>query len=83
MTTRRTPPTTGPLTIEWRPPAQVTPYETNPRLIPRAPSTRWPPRWPPTAGSSRIVVDPKGIVIVGHVRLLAAKQLSHAGCRSA
>jgi hypothetical protein len=36
MTTRRTPPSSGPLTIEWRPPDQITPYETNPRLIPQS-----------------------------------------------
>ena len=61
--------------IEQRPLADVTPYPDNPREIP-------PPAIKAVAESIRrygfrqpIVVDTEGMVIVGHVRLLAAKQL--------
>ncbi len=61
--------------LEWRPVAEVIPYTKNPRLAPEAAIAK-------VAASIRefgfrqpIVVDGKGVVIAGHTRLAAAKQL--------
>lgn len=61
--------------VEWRDVADVKPYEDNPRSIPEhavaqvaASIKRYGFRQP-------IVVDRAGVVVVGHTRLLAARQL--------
>ena len=77
MATRRTPASREPFTVEWRPPDQVTPYEANPRLIPQSAIDKVADSLATYGWQQPIVVDPEGVVIVGHVRLLAAKQLGH------
>jgi DNA modification methylase len=69
--------TLGQLKIEWRPPAQVRPYEANPRLIPQSAIDKVATSLGAYGWQQPIVVDSDGVVIVGHVRLLAALKLGH------
>ena len=77
MATKDSKQTLGQLKIEWRPPAQVQPYEANPRLIPQSAIDKVAASLAAYGWQQPIVVDSDGVVIVGHVRLLAAQKLGH------
>ena len=68
----------GSLAIEWWPPAKVKPYENNPRRCPRSAIEKVAASIREYGWRQPLVVDPAGVLIAGHTRLLAAKQLGLA-----
>ena len=66
------------LAIAWWPIEQITPYQQNPRLIPPVAIEKVAASIKEFGFRQPIVVDADGVIIVGHVRLLAAKHLGLA-----
>ena len=69
---------TGSLAIEWWPPAKVEPYESNPRRCPASAIEKVAASIATYGWRQPLVVDPAGVLIAGHTRLLAAQQLGLA-----
>jgi ParB-like chromosome segregation protein Spo0J len=63
------------LTVEWRSVDRVIPYGRNPRIIPETAIAKVAASIEQFGWRQPIVVDAKGVVLVGHTRLLAAKRL--------
>jgi len=61
--------------VEWWPTAKPRPYEHNPRLIPQTAIDKVAASLAAYGFRQPLVVDTDGVIIVGHVRLLAARQL--------
>ena len=64
-----------PMVIEWWPIEKVKPYRLNPRLIGESAIQKVADSIRSFGWRQPISVDAKGVVIVGHVRLLAARKL--------
>jgi hypothetical protein len=62
--------------IEWRPIDNVRPYEHNPRKMPRRAIDKVASSIKEFGWRQPIVVDQSGVIIVGHVRYLAARKLN-------
>ena len=65
------------LVIEWRVTSKVRPYKGNPRTITEKAIEKVTASIRSFGWRQPIVVDQKGVIIAGHVRLLAAKKLGH------
>ncbi|MEF2073499.1 ParB N-terminal domain-containing protein [Consotaella aegiceratis] len=63
------------LAVEWRPIAEVFPYEGNPRRISEQAVDKVAASIEAFGWRQPIVVDPAGVIIVGHTRFRAAQQL--------
>src|SRR6266478_2766092 len=62
------------LDIQWRPIDEIRPYPGNPRKVPPSAVDKVAASIAEFGWRQCIVVDGEGIIIVGHVRWLAAKQ---------
>jgi DNA modification methylase len=63
------------LNVEWWPLERPTPYARNPRVVPEAAIAKVAASLTEYGWRQPIVVDPKGVIVVGHTRLLAAQRL--------
>jgi len=63
------------LSVQWWPTERPRPYEHNPRLIPQMAIDKVAASLAAYGFRQPLVVDGDGVIIVGHVRLAAAKQL--------
>jgi ParB-like chromosome segregation protein Spo0J len=68
-------PLSGGMKVEIWPIENVIPYARNPRIIPQSAVNKVATSIRQFGFRQPIVVDQKGVIIVGHVRLLAAQQL--------
>jgi hypothetical protein len=64
------------LSFEWWPIERPIPYARNPRVAPEAAIAKVAASIAEYGWRQLIVVDPDGVIVVGHTRLLAAKDLS-------
>ena len=64
-----------PLEFEWWPTERPIPYARNPRIAPEASIAKVAASIAEYGWRQLIVVDPDGVIVVGHTRLLAAKRL--------
>jgi hypothetical protein len=63
------------LSFEWWPIERPIPYARNPRVDPEASIAKVAASLAEYGWRQIIVVDPDGVIVVGHTRLLAAKRL--------
>ena len=66
------------LSVQWWPTERPIPYARNPRIAPEAAIAKVAASLAEYGWRQPIVVDPDGVIVVGHTRLLAAKRLGLA-----
>src|SRR6202167_3904096 len=74
--TNQTKPQSPSFTVEWWPIGRVTPYPNNARVIPGSAIEKVASSIRAFGWRQPIVVDADGVIIVGHVRLLAAQSMA-------
>ncbi|OPZ65983.1 MAG: ParB-like nuclease domain protein [Firmicutes bacterium ADurb.Bin506] len=67
--------TADPMYVDWVTPDSITPYDKNARIIPQAAIDKVATSISEFGWRQPIVVDEAGVILAGHTRLLAAKQL--------
>ena len=70
------------LSVEWWPIERAIPYARNARVCPRGAIAKVAAASMEYGWRQPIVVDQKGVIVVGHTRLLAAQRLALGRCRS-